>query len=168
MQFLLEGRRVGEPGLYVLSETAEELHHVAASHGWSLDGIEMFQLPPDWRGGRRRVHALSPRGDRAGGPYEKGGATCTDHQADARRLRRAVGIQAPRQGSPAAPPPDSRTQGFLSAEAVDRVAARRSLGRDRPICSCGAWRTESYTSNTFRSSTNGQTAATNRQNRFAR
>ena len=47
MQFLLEGRRTGESGLYVtLSETAEELHHVAASHGWSLDGIETFQLAP--------------------------------------------------------------------------------------------------------------------------
>jgi circadian clock protein KaiC len=47
MQFLLEGRRAGEAGLYVtLSETAEELHHVAASHGWTLDGIETFQLAP--------------------------------------------------------------------------------------------------------------------------
>jgi circadian clock protein KaiC len=47
MQFLLEGRRVGEQGLYVtLSETVEELHHVAASHGWGLDGIETFQLAP--------------------------------------------------------------------------------------------------------------------------
>lgn len=47
MQFLLEGRRTGEAGLYVtLSETAEELHHVAASHGWNLEGIETFQLAP--------------------------------------------------------------------------------------------------------------------------
>ena len=47
MQFLLEGRRAGEAGLYVtLSETAEELNHVAASHGWSLEGIETFQLAP--------------------------------------------------------------------------------------------------------------------------
>lgn len=47
MQFLLEGKRAGEPGLYVtLSETAEELHHVAASHGWNLEGIETFQLAP--------------------------------------------------------------------------------------------------------------------------
>jgi len=47
MQFLLEGRRVGEGGLYVtLSETTEELQHVAASHGWNLDGITTFQLAP--------------------------------------------------------------------------------------------------------------------------
>src|ERR687884_204518 len=47
LQFLLEGRRAGEGGLYVtLSETTEELNHVAASHGWSLEGIETFQLAP--------------------------------------------------------------------------------------------------------------------------
>lgn len=47
LQFLLEGRRLGEQGLYVtLTETVEELHHIAASHGWSLDGVEMFQLGP--------------------------------------------------------------------------------------------------------------------------
>lgn len=47
LQFLLEGRRRGENGLYVtLSETTEELTHVAASHGWTLDGIALFQLAP--------------------------------------------------------------------------------------------------------------------------
>jgi circadian clock protein KaiC len=48
LQFLLEGVRRGEQGLYVtLSESAEELRGVAASHGWSLDGIEIFELMPD-------------------------------------------------------------------------------------------------------------------------
>ena len=49
LQFLLEGHRRGERGVYVtLSETREELETVAASHGWSLDGIELFELtPPD-------------------------------------------------------------------------------------------------------------------------
>jgi circadian clock protein KaiC len=47
LQFLLEGRRLGEAGLYVtLSETTDELNHVAASHGWSLDGISVYQLAP--------------------------------------------------------------------------------------------------------------------------
>jgi circadian clock protein KaiC len=47
LQFLLEGRRLGEGGLYVtLSETTEELNHVAASHGWTLDGLVTFQLAP--------------------------------------------------------------------------------------------------------------------------
>jgi circadian clock protein KaiC len=47
LQFLLEGRRLGEESLYVtLSETTEELNHVAASHGWTLDGVATFQLAP--------------------------------------------------------------------------------------------------------------------------
>jgi circadian clock protein KaiC len=46
MQFLLEGQARGETGLCVaLSETAAELRAAAESHGWSLDGIELFQLP---------------------------------------------------------------------------------------------------------------------------
>jgi circadian clock protein KaiC len=46
MQFLLEGRARGETCLYVaLSETTVELRAVAESHGWSLDGLEVFQLP---------------------------------------------------------------------------------------------------------------------------
>jgi circadian clock protein KaiC len=48
MQFLLEGVRVGEKGLYItLSETEAELREVAASHGWSLnEGIDIFELAP--------------------------------------------------------------------------------------------------------------------------
>ena len=45
LQFLLEGRKQGERGLYVtLSETKEELRQVAESHGWSLSGIDMYEL----------------------------------------------------------------------------------------------------------------------------
>ena len=45
LQFLLEGVRQGEKGLYVtLSETMGELEDVAGSHGWSLDGIELYEL----------------------------------------------------------------------------------------------------------------------------
>ena len=47
LQFLLEGARVGEPVLYVtLSETKEEMLSVADSHGWSLDGLEIYELVP--------------------------------------------------------------------------------------------------------------------------
>lgn len=47
IQFLLEGARRGETGLYVtLSETKEELKKVAQSHGWSLDNITIFELVP--------------------------------------------------------------------------------------------------------------------------
>jgi circadian clock protein KaiC len=45
LQFLLEGQRLGEEGLYVtLSETREELLAVASSHGWSLDGLAIQDL----------------------------------------------------------------------------------------------------------------------------
>ena len=47
VQFLMEGVRCGEPVLYVtLSESEEELRGVAASHGWSLDGITIRELAP--------------------------------------------------------------------------------------------------------------------------
>ncbi|HWN82641.1 MAG TPA: ATPase domain-containing protein [Candidatus Udaeobacter sp.] len=46
-QFLFEGVRRGEPVLYVtLSETEDELHEMARSHGWSLDGITIRELVP--------------------------------------------------------------------------------------------------------------------------
>jgi circadian clock protein KaiC len=45
LQFLLEGRAQGERVLYVtLSETKEELREVAKSHGWTLDGIDLYEL----------------------------------------------------------------------------------------------------------------------------
>ena len=45
LQFLLEGVRLGERGLYItLSETAAELREVARSHNWSLDEVELFEL----------------------------------------------------------------------------------------------------------------------------
>lgn len=47
LQFLLAGTSNGERCLYVtLSETAQELRSTAASHGWSLDGIDLFELLP--------------------------------------------------------------------------------------------------------------------------
>ncbi|EWY39003.1 circadian clock protein KaiC [Skermanella stibiiresistens SB22] len=47
MQFLLEGRERGEKGLYItLSESTDELQAAAASHGWTLDGIDLFDLIP--------------------------------------------------------------------------------------------------------------------------
>jgi circadian clock protein KaiC len=45
LQFLLEGARKGEPGVYAtLSETDEELRDVARSHGWSLDALTICEL----------------------------------------------------------------------------------------------------------------------------
>jgi len=48
LQFLLAGTLRGERGLYVtLSESEEELGQVATSHGWSLDGIDVVELPTE-------------------------------------------------------------------------------------------------------------------------
>lgn len=48
MQFLLEGARRGERGLYItLSETENELRETAVSHGWDLaEPNEIFELVP--------------------------------------------------------------------------------------------------------------------------
>jgi circadian clock protein KaiC len=45
LQFLLEGVRDGEKGLYItLSETKDELMAVAKSHGWNLDSLGILEL----------------------------------------------------------------------------------------------------------------------------
>jgi circadian clock protein KaiC len=48
LQFLMEGERAGEKGLYItLSETEGELRDGAASHGWTLGkGIDVYELLP--------------------------------------------------------------------------------------------------------------------------
>ena len=47
MQFLMAGAAAGENSLYItLSETDDELRASARSHGWSLDGVEVFELVP--------------------------------------------------------------------------------------------------------------------------
>ena len=46
-QFLRLGAAAGERGLYVtLSETETEFRVGAASHGWALDGVDIFELIP--------------------------------------------------------------------------------------------------------------------------
>src|SRR3954466_13950779 len=47
LQFLLEGVKQGEKALYVtLSESKHELLGVAESHGWSLEGVPIFEMTP--------------------------------------------------------------------------------------------------------------------------
>jgi circadian clock protein KaiC len=48
LQFLLEGAKAGEKGLYItLSETEQELRETAASHNWSIPpNIDIFELVP--------------------------------------------------------------------------------------------------------------------------
>jgi len=54
LQFLMEGARRRESVLYVtLSETEEEIGAIAASHGWTLDGVQVLEVVPS-------EHSLSP------------------------------------------------------------------------------------------------------------
>src|SRR5689334_5343391 len=47
LQFLLKGASLGERVLYItLSETQRELELVAKRHGWSLVGVDVFELVP--------------------------------------------------------------------------------------------------------------------------
>jgi circadian clock protein KaiC len=59
LQFLLAGVARGETGLYVtLSESHEELEQVATSHGWSLDGIDVVELPTEDTAGDRESYTI--------------------------------------------------------------------------------------------------------------
>lgn len=47
MQFLMEGAKRGESGLYIsLAESEAELHHVAASHGFDLTNVTVCKISP--------------------------------------------------------------------------------------------------------------------------
>jgi circadian clock protein KaiC len=47
LQFLIEGARRGENGLYIsLAESEAELRHVAASHGLTLDNVTIAKISP--------------------------------------------------------------------------------------------------------------------------
>jgi circadian clock protein KaiC len=51
LQYLLEGAREGERGLYVtLSESESELTEVARSHGWALDKVTVYELSAETAG----------------------------------------------------------------------------------------------------------------------
>jgi len=43
MQFAMEGARAGETTLYVtLAESPEEIEQITASHGWDMEGVDIF------------------------------------------------------------------------------------------------------------------------------
>jgi circadian clock protein KaiC len=47
ISFLRAGAKLGEKTLYItLSETEDELRDTAHSHGWDLEGVEVFELVP--------------------------------------------------------------------------------------------------------------------------
>ncbi len=48
LQYLLEGVRRGERCLYItLLQTRDEVEDVARSHGWSLDGLDIVEIPEE-------------------------------------------------------------------------------------------------------------------------
>lgn len=48
LQFLQQGAREGQRVLYItLSESREEILAVATSHGWTLDGVTLYEHTPD-------------------------------------------------------------------------------------------------------------------------
>lgn len=62
LSFLLAGAAIGQPGLYItLAETEVELRAVGATHGWSLDGLELFEMiPADGLGDDQEQTLLHP------------------------------------------------------------------------------------------------------------
>jgi circadian clock protein KaiC len=60
LQFLLEGLQRGETVLYVtLAESKQELVEVARGHGWSIEGLNVFELvPPEASLDREREQTL--------------------------------------------------------------------------------------------------------------
>jgi len=59
LQFLLAGAQIGSRGLYVtLSESRAELTGVAASHGWAIDAVDVFELTADVSGAADEGYTL--------------------------------------------------------------------------------------------------------------
>src|ERR1700739_4602288 len=47
LQFLIDGARRGESGLYIsLAESEDELRHVAASHDFNLENVTIRKISP--------------------------------------------------------------------------------------------------------------------------
>ena len=61
LQFLIEGARRGEKGLYIsLAESESELRHVAASHGFELDRITICKVSPPELAGQTQYTVFQP------------------------------------------------------------------------------------------------------------
>ncbi|HEY2857421.1 MAG TPA: ATPase domain-containing protein [Terracidiphilus sp.] len=60
LQFLIEGARKGESGLYItLAESEAELRHVSASHGFNLDNITICKIsPPELTSGAELAYTV--------------------------------------------------------------------------------------------------------------
>ena len=59
LKFLMDGREHGKRGLYItLSETEEELRASSRSHGWSLEGIDLFEMVDEYEFGSDHEQSL--------------------------------------------------------------------------------------------------------------
>lgn len=64
LQFLLEGRHCEERVMLVsLIETRDELVQVAQSHGWSLEGVEVVEIPRSAKESATAVQTVFPPGE---------------------------------------------------------------------------------------------------------
>ena len=131
LQFLIEGARLNEKCLYItLAETEEELRAAAASHGWDLKGIDIFELlPPESLLDENQQQSLLYSSD-----LELGETTRMACEAITRAmfLPHRLRQRFPRSGAARAivtalSPPVARAQALCSpAMARLRPAARRS------------------------------------------
>ena len=127
-QFLLAGAAAGERTLYItLSENEDELRAGAASHGWDLSGVDVFELvPPESLLDENQQQSLLYSSD-----LELG----RDHPAHLRglrareaapgRARQPVRDQAAGPELPALPAADPEPQALLRPAGRDRPPARR-------------------------------------------
>ena len=112
LQFLLDGR-AGRGCLYItLSESKRELLSVAERHGWSLDGVEIFELvPPELSLDPKQQQSLVHSSDlELGETVHMAMAEIERVKPAACGLRQPVGDPAAVAGLAALPPPGARAQ----------------------------------------------------------
>ena len=149
LQFLLDGVRQGERCLYItLSESKRELLSVAERHGWSLDGLEIYELvPPELSLDPKQQQSLVYTSDlELGETVQMALAEVERVKPVPGGLRQPLRDPAALAGVAALPAPGPRAQELLPAPQCDRADARRSHVRSRTTSTCTASATRSSVS----------------------
>ena len=144
MQFLLEGRNSGERVLYItMSETERELRLVAERHGWSLEGVDIFELVPaeTTLDPERELTVLSPAEVELSETTKLIFDKISADQSHAHRHRQPVGAAAARAELVALSPAGARAQALFRASAIARSFCSTISPRTKPICNCIRFRT---------------------------
>ena len=134
LQFLLDGLKRGERGLYItLSESRRELLSVAERHGWSLDGdrdlrVGAARTQPGFRAAAEPHPLVRPRARRDGA---HGARRDRARQSGAGGVRQPVGDPPAVAGLAALPPAGAGAEELLPAQRRHRADARRSQLRGR-------------------------------------